>query len=57
MFSEYRNQCKKENKSVSKEWLYREIFERMGLSFKKPRGDTCKKCDIYFINKTYENNS
>ena len=54
MYNSYCKQCKSSNTEPAKEWLYRIIFDELGLSFKTPLVDTCKKCDIYKVKFEFE---
>jgi len=50
MYMLYKEKCSELNILPVKEHMYRHIFNtRFNLHFKKPRKDTCKKCDEYKV--------
>jgi len=48
MYHLYVDKCKANSKTAVSEWVYRRIFNcEFNLSFRVPKTDTCKNCDIY----------
>jgi len=57
MYELHLEDCLKENVEPAKLWLYRHVFNTMfNFTFKLPRKDTCKKCDIYKVKTDAESN-
>jgi len=48
MYRLYVDECKANSKTAVSEWVYRRIFNcDFNLSFRVPKTDTCKRCDMY----------
>ena len=52
MYRLYVEQCRESGLQTVSEWVYRKIFNcDFNLSFHSPSSDTCKKCDMYAVQK------
>ena len=56
MYRLYIEQCRESGLQTVSEWVYRRIFNcDFNLAFHSPSTDTCKKCDMYAVQKDMGN--